>query len=141
MMTWEQDVNRELGDLNDAHSAARIDTPEYRRRRRALLNDTLRQEGVTSHTLRRPATAAAGRIGGAARAGGMARAGGVSRVGDGAAHGREVGGMAASRSRPGAAGAHATAIRSSGRRVFLWCFAIAVVVGGIATWLTLWPPI
>lgn len=55
MMTWEQSVNRELGDLNDAHSAARIDTPEYRRRRRALLNETLRQEGVVSHTLRRPA--------------------------------------------------------------------------------------
>jgi hypothetical protein len=57
MTAWEQSVNRELSDLNDAHSAARIDTPEYRRRRRALLNATLRQEGTASHTLRRPAAA------------------------------------------------------------------------------------
>lgn len=57
MTAWERSVNRELSDLNDAHSAARIDTPEYRRRRRALLNATLRQEGTASHTLRRPAAA------------------------------------------------------------------------------------
>lgn len=68
MMAWEHSVNRELGDLNDAHSAARIDTPEYRRRRRALLNDMLRHEGIASHTLRRPAGSAGVRAGGASSA-------------------------------------------------------------------------
>ncbi|WP_125903104.1 hypothetical protein [Luteibacter rhizovicinus] len=48
-------MNRELGHLNDAHSAARIDTPEYRQRRRALLQSALLSEGSGSHTLRRPA--------------------------------------------------------------------------------------
>ncbi|APG05600.1 hypothetical protein BJI69_17950 [Luteibacter rhizovicinus DSM 16549] len=54
-MAWEAKVNRELGHLNDAHSAARIDTPEYRQRRRALLQSALLSEGSGSHTLRRPA--------------------------------------------------------------------------------------
>ena len=54
-MAWEARVNHELGHLNDAHSAARIDTPEYRQRRRALLQSALISEGSGSHTLRRPA--------------------------------------------------------------------------------------
>ena len=54
-MAWEAKVNRELGYLNDAHSTARIDTPEYRQRRRALLQSALLSEGSGSHTLRRPA--------------------------------------------------------------------------------------
>ena len=55
MTAWERSLNRELGDLSQAHSMAMIDTPEYRRRRRALLNATLRQQVAASHTLRRPA--------------------------------------------------------------------------------------
>jgi len=55
MMAWETKVNRELGDLNNAHSAARMDTSEYRQRRRALLQAALILEGSASHTLRRPA--------------------------------------------------------------------------------------
>jgi hypothetical protein len=55
MMAWEARVNRELGDLNDAHSAARMNTSEYRQRRRALLHAALQREGSVSHTLRRPA--------------------------------------------------------------------------------------
>ena len=54
-MAWEAKVNRELGYLNDAHSTARIDTPEYRQRRRALLRSAQLSEGSGSHTLRRPA--------------------------------------------------------------------------------------
>ena len=54
-MAWEARVNHELGHLNDAHSAARIDTPEYRQRRRVLLQSALILEGSGSHTLRRPA--------------------------------------------------------------------------------------
>jgi hypothetical protein len=54
-MTWEARVNHELGHLNDAHSAARIDTPEYRQRRRVLLQSALLSEASGSHTLRRPA--------------------------------------------------------------------------------------
>jgi hypothetical protein len=54
MMAWETRVNRELGDLNNAHSAARMGTSEYRQRRRALLQAVL-LEGSASHTLRRPA--------------------------------------------------------------------------------------
>ncbi|MET0256636.1 MAG: hypothetical protein ABW193_12615 [Luteibacter sp.] len=122
MMAWEQNVNRELGDLNDAHSAARIDTPEYRRRRRALLNDTLRQEGIASHTLRRPAAATVARIGAATRLGG-------------------VGAMRAEPPRPAKARSRPAGARPSALRVFWWCFAIAAIGSGIATWLTLWPPI
>ncbi|PTR34016.1 hypothetical protein C8J98_102204 [Luteibacter sp. OK325] len=65
MMAWETKVNRELEYLNDAHSAARMGTPEYRQRRRALLQAALLAEGAASHTLRRPA-------GGRALAGGEA---------------------------------------------------------------------
>jgi hypothetical protein len=54
-MAWETKVNRELGHLNDAHSTARMETAEYRRRRRALLQSVLLSEGSASHTLRRPA--------------------------------------------------------------------------------------
>jgi len=54
-MAWETKVNRELGDLNHAHSAARMNTSEYRQRRRALLHAALQREGSVSHTLRRPA--------------------------------------------------------------------------------------
>lgn len=121
MMAWEHNVNRELGDLNDAHSAARIDTSEYRRRRRALLNDTLRREGVTSHTLRRPAAPTVARIG-------VARLGGVTPIR--AAPPR----LAKTAGRPAPK-------RSSALRVFWWCFAIAAIGGGIAAWLTFWPPI
>jgi hypothetical protein len=61
-MAWETKVNRELGHLNDAHSAARMATPEYRQRRRALLQAALLSEGSASHTLRRPAGGAAGAV-------------------------------------------------------------------------------
>jgi len=55
MTAWETQVNRALSELNDAHSAARMDTPEYRQRRRALLYATLHRQGSASHTVRRPA--------------------------------------------------------------------------------------
>jgi hypothetical protein len=58
-MAWETKVNRELRHLNDAHSTARMETAEYRRRRRALLQSVLLSEGSASHTLRRPAGGAA----------------------------------------------------------------------------------
>jgi hypothetical protein len=55
MMAWETRLNREPGELNTAHSAARMNTPEYRQRRRALLHAALQWESSVSHTLRRPA--------------------------------------------------------------------------------------
>jgi hypothetical protein len=65
MMAWETKVNRELGDLNNAHSGARMATPEYRQRRRALLQAALLSESSASHTLRRPAGGSALSAGGA----------------------------------------------------------------------------
>ena len=54
-MDWDIVVNKELAALNDAHSRARIETPEYRLRRRMLLRSALRRQGASIHTLRRPA--------------------------------------------------------------------------------------
>ncbi|WP_448098434.1 hypothetical protein [Luteibacter yeojuensis] len=48
-------VNRELAALNAAYSDARIDTHEYRLRRRMLLRSAMRRRGASIHTLRRPA--------------------------------------------------------------------------------------
>lgn len=55
-MDWTHALNRDLMALNDAHSGARIDTAEYRRRRRELLDAAVRAQGAALHTLRRPAT-------------------------------------------------------------------------------------
>ncbi|MEX1828680.1 hypothetical protein [Luteibacter sp. CQ10] len=55
-MDWTHALNRDLMALNDAHSSARIDTGEYRRRRRELLDAAVRTRGAALHTLRRPAT-------------------------------------------------------------------------------------
>lgn len=38
-MDWSQRINRSLLELSDAHSASRIRTDEYRRRRRELLGE------------------------------------------------------------------------------------------------------
>lgn len=54
-MDWEIVVNQELAALNEAYSRARIETPEYRLRRRMLLRSALRRQGASIHTLRRPA--------------------------------------------------------------------------------------
>jgi hypothetical protein len=56
-MEWDVIVNRELAALNDAYSDARIDTHEYRLRRRMLLRSAMRRRGASIHTLRRPAGA------------------------------------------------------------------------------------
>lgn len=55
-MDWSSALNRDLMALNDAHSTARIDTLEYRRRRRELLGAAIRAQGASLHTLRRPAS-------------------------------------------------------------------------------------
>jgi len=57
-MDWDTGFDRELEALNDAHSRARIGTPEYRLRRRMLLRTLPRRRGGATHTLRRPASAA-----------------------------------------------------------------------------------
>ncbi|SEM93367.1 hypothetical protein SAMN02800694_2190 [Luteibacter sp. UNCMF331Sha3.1] len=57
-MDWDTGFDRELDALNDAHSRARIGTPEYRLRRRMLLRTLPRRRGGATHTLRRPASAA-----------------------------------------------------------------------------------
>ncbi|HXP02255.1 MAG TPA: hypothetical protein VN813_17245 [Luteibacter sp.] len=54
-MDWDIIVNQELAALNEAYSRARIETPEYRLRRRMLLRSALRRQGASIHTLRRPA--------------------------------------------------------------------------------------
>ncbi|SEW01533.1 hypothetical protein [Luteibacter sp. 329MFSha] len=56
-MDWEASVDGELAALNAAHSGRRIDTPEYRLRRRMLLRSLARRRGGATHTLRRPAGA------------------------------------------------------------------------------------
>lgn len=38
-MDWSQRINRSLLELSDAHSASRIRTDDYRRRRRELLGE------------------------------------------------------------------------------------------------------
>lgn len=55
MTPWEARLNRELGQLNEAHSTERMGKPEYRQRRRALLQAALHSDSSASHTLRRPA--------------------------------------------------------------------------------------
>jgi len=57
-MEWDTGFDRELDALNDAHSRARIGTPEYRLRRRMLLRTLPRRKGGATHTLRRPASSA-----------------------------------------------------------------------------------
>lgn len=57
-MDWDTGFDRELDALNDAHSRARMGTPEYRLRRRMLLRTLPRRKGSATHTLRRPASSA-----------------------------------------------------------------------------------
>ncbi len=54
-MDWSQRINRSLLELSDAHSASRIRTDEYRRRRRELL-------GEAAHASRRHASEPDGRF-------------------------------------------------------------------------------
>ncbi|MDQ0010204.1 hypothetical protein J2T07_002394 [Luteibacter jiangsuensis] len=56
-MEWDAIVNRDLAALNAAYADARIDTHEYRLRRRMLLRSAARRRGASIHTLRRPAGA------------------------------------------------------------------------------------